>query len=58
MNYTKYDIECHLLFGISQCYIYLLYLSYFTNICQIGCLDIIEQHQLYMIKNYINSKQV
>ena len=33
---------CHLLFGITQCYIYFLYISYFTNICQFGCLDIIK----------------
>ena len=40
--YTKYVIECDLLFGITQCYIYLLYISYFTNKCEIGSLDIIE----------------
>ena len=40
-NYTK----CYVLFGIMQCYIYLLYISYFTNksYWQIGSLDIIER---------------
>ena len=32
----------HLLLEITQCCIYLLYISYFTNKCQIGCLDITE----------------
>ena len=32
-NYIKYDIWFDLLFGITQCYIYLLYISYFTNNC-------------------------
>jgi hypothetical protein len=26
-----------------QCYIYLMYISYFTSKCQNGCLDIIQQ---------------
>ena len=32
MHYTKYDIRCDLLFGITR-YIYLLYNPYFTNKC-------------------------
>ena len=31
-----------LIVGIMQSYIYLLYISYFANSCQIGCLDNIE----------------
>jgi hypothetical protein len=27
-HYTKYVILCHLLFGITQCYIYLMCISY------------------------------
>ena len=40
----------------------MLYLSiinvYFTNKCQIGCLDIIEQLQLYLVRNYIRRKNI
>ena len=32
-HYIEYDIKCDLLFGITQCYILLLYISYFTNKC-------------------------
>jgi hypothetical protein len=28
-NFTKYHDECHFLFGITQCHIYVLYISYF-----------------------------
>ena len=34
-NFNTYDIWCHLSYGIAQCYIYLLYISYFTNKCEI-----------------------
>ena len=34
-----------------QWYVYLLYISYLSSKCQIGCLDIIEHQQLYLVKN-------
>ena len=34
--YTKYDISCALLFGITQCYKCLLCISFFTNQCNHG----------------------
>ena len=40
-----------------QCYIYLLYISYFTNKCETGGLDIIEHSQIYLGKHYINIKK-
>ena len=40
-----------------QCYIYLSYISYFINKCEIGDLDIIEHSQLYLVKHYINIKK-
>ena len=42
----------HLLFGIVHCYIYLLYVVCFANKCQIGCLDVIEHLQLYLLKKH------
>ncbi len=41
-NYNSYCIQGHLQFGITQCYIYLMNISYFINKCQMHCSDIIE----------------
>ena len=48
MNFKKHYIFLfsHLLFGNTQCYICLLYMSYSANKGQIGCLDIIERYHL------------
>jgi uncharacterized membrane protein YhaH (DUF805 family) len=37
-----------------QCYICLLYIPYFVNKCQIGCLDIIE---LALVENYAKKEE-
>ena len=37
--YTKYYIQCHLLFRVTQCHVSFLYTSYYTDKCRIGCLD-------------------
>jgi hypothetical protein len=57
-DYTKCDIYCDLLFGITQCYNCLLCISFFTNHGRIGCLDTIEHQHLYLAKRYINSKKI
>ena len=51
VQYTTYCIYCHLLFGIMQRSIYLLYISYFANKCQIGSLEFIEHLKLYLVIN-------
>jgi hypothetical protein len=38
--------------SISKC------VSYRTNKCQSGCMDIIEHRQLYLVQNYINGKKM
>jgi hypothetical protein len=45
--------QCHLLLGIMQCYICLLYIPYFINKCRIGCLDIKE---LAFVENYAQKR--
>ena len=30
-GYTKYDIYCHLLFGVTQCCIFLLSMNFFVS---------------------------
>lgn len=58
-RYTKWCIYCHLLFGIMECYIYLLYISIFlSNIGHTGCLVIIEFQLLYLVRNYIDSNTI
>ena len=57
-EYTKYCIEGHWLFGITPCYVYFRYVSYCTNKCQIGCLDITEHLQLHLVQNYIDSEKI
>ena len=45
---VTYDLEiCNAKLVYITCYIYLLYISYFTNKCKIGSLDIIEHQQLH-----------
>ena len=41
-----------------QCYIYLLYISCFTNKCEIGSLDIIEYSQTLFVIIHTNSKKI
>ena len=42
VHYTKSDIKCDLLFGITQCYNCILCISFFTNHGWIGCLVTID----------------
>ena len=61
MNYyTKYCSQCHLLFGITLCYNYLLqYIGcFFTNKGLIGCLDNVEHSHLYLVKNFVNNRKI
>ena len=41
-DYTKDDVKCYLLFGVTKCYNCLLCISSFTNHGWIGCLDTID----------------
>ena len=41
-RYTKYCMQCHLLFGIMQWYNYLLYISFIANKGWSGCLNLTE----------------
>jgi hypothetical protein len=58
-NYTKNCIKRYLLYGIMQCYNYLLYIShFFANKSQIGYLTIIEHSNLYFTIFYNNCKHI
>ena len=57
-SFTKYDVYYHLLFGIAECYNYLLYVSLFTNKRYIGFLVIIKHWHLYLVKTYIDSNKI
>ena len=46
------------LYGITQCHIYVLYISYFANKCQIGSLDNLDHEQLSLVTDYINTKKI
>ena len=36
----------------------IMYTSYFTSKCQLGCVDIVEHYQLYMVKKQcINNRK-
>jgi hypothetical protein len=41
------------LFRITLCYNYSIWISFFTNKGQIGCLDNIQQQRLCLVKNDI-----
>lgn len=41
-THLKYHIQCHLQFGIMQCYNYVLNISSFVSKIKIGCLEIIK----------------